>query len=46
MVCPECLKIGIKIQMKIEKDFDRCVLCKHRVLKGKEDGTTEKVSND
>ena len=37
MVCPRCFEeLGIKTQMKIEGGFMRCILCKHKALKGQD----------
>jgi len=44
MVCPRCFEeLGIKTQMKIEGGFMRCILCRHKELKGNDDGTTKKI---
>ncbi len=40
MICPRCLfELNIKTQMKIEKGFVRCILCKHKILTGTGDET-------
>jgi len=44
VICPRCLEqLNIKTQMKIEKGFVRCILCKHKILTWREDEKTPVV---